>query len=136
MQVLSTAENLYRYGAGDLRWIESLSLAVACLAAVPLEEPSRRGLPWQQQLHTPNGSLAGMAFVVFLGLFLSLVIHGELASNCLARFKEGEETLFFLIHFNGRESDLWSRGGCSRWATLTMRRRLPPDAGGRPEDSR
>ena len=81
MQVLSTAENLYRYGAGDLRWIESLSLAVACLAAVPLEEPSRRGLPWQQQLHTPNGSLAGMAFVVFLGLFLSLVIHGELASN-------------------------------------------------------
>lgn len=76
MQVLSTAIDLYRYGAGDLRWMESLSLAVACLAAVPLEEPSRRALPWQQQLRTPYGLLAGAAFIVFLGLFLLLVIHG------------------------------------------------------------
>ena len=53
----------------------SLSLALAYLAAVPLEEPSRKGLPWQQQLRTPNGLLAGVAFVVFLGLFLWPVIH-------------------------------------------------------------
>jgi hypothetical protein len=76
MQVLSTVENLYRYGAGNLRWMEPLSLAVTCLAAVPLEEPSRRGLPWQQQLHTPYGLLAGGAFVVSLGLSLWIIIHG------------------------------------------------------------
>jgi hypothetical protein len=46
--VLSTAEDLDRYGAGNLRWM--LSLAVACLAAVPLEDRSRKGLPWQLQL--------------------------------------------------------------------------------------
>jgi hypothetical protein len=76
MQLLSTATDLYLYGAGNLHWIASLSLAVACLAAAPLEEPSRKGLPWQQQLRTPNGLLAGVAFVVFLGLLLWRVIHG------------------------------------------------------------
>jgi len=76
MLMLSTGMDLYQYGAGNLRWMQSLSLAVACLAAVPLEEPSRKGLPWQQQLRTPYGLLAGVAFIVFLGLFLWLVIHG------------------------------------------------------------
>jgi hypothetical protein len=76
MQALSTAKDLYQYGAGNLRWLESLSLAVACLAAVPLEEPPRKSLPWRQQLRTPNGLLAVVAFVVFLGLFLRLVIYG------------------------------------------------------------
>ena len=76
MQLLFTAGDLYQYGAGNSRWIASLSLAVASLAAAPLEEPSRKGLPWQQQLRTPNGLLAGVAFVVFLGLFLWRVVHG------------------------------------------------------------
>ena len=76
IQVLSTAESLHRYGAGNLRWVESLSLAVACLAAVPLEEPSRRSLPWQQQLRTPYGLLAAAALLVFLGIISVGVIHG------------------------------------------------------------
>jgi hypothetical protein len=76
MELLSATVDLYQHGAGDPRWMASLSLAVACLAAAPLEEPSRKGLRWQQQLRTPNGLLASAAFVIFLGLFLWLVIHG------------------------------------------------------------
>ena len=70
MQVLSAAIDLYRYGAGDLRWIQSLCLAIACLVAVPLEEPSWKGLPWRQQLRTSYGIVAGVFLVVFVGLFL------------------------------------------------------------------
>ena len=76
MQLLFTAEELYHYGAGNLRWIASFSLAVASLAAAPLEEPSRRGLPWRQQLRTSNGLVAAGAFMVFVGLFLWRVIDG------------------------------------------------------------
>jgi len=70
MQLLFMAMELYQYGAGDLRWVESLSLAVSSLAVVQLGEPSRENLPWEEQLCTPYGLLAGVAFVVFLVLFL------------------------------------------------------------------
>ena len=39
IQVLRMAMDLHVFGAGDLRWLESLSWAVACLAGIPLEEP-------------------------------------------------------------------------------------------------
>ncbi len=76
IQVLSAAWDFYHYGAGTLGWMKSASLAVACLAAAPLDERPRRDLPWRQQLRTSNGLVAAGALVVLLGLILWRNIHG------------------------------------------------------------
>ena len=56
--MLFAASELYHDGAGSLGWMKSASLAVACLVAVPLDEPPRKDWPWRQQLRTWNGLVA------------------------------------------------------------------------------
>jgi hypothetical protein len=70
MYVMSTIADAHRYGAGNLRWLESLSFAVACFAAVPLEEPARRGWPYRRKLRTRYGLLSVAFLAVAVGLFL------------------------------------------------------------------
>ncbi len=76
IQVPFAALDLYEHGAGSLGWMKSASLAVAFLAAAPLEEPPRRDWPLRQQLRTVNGLVAAGALVVLLGLILWRNIHG------------------------------------------------------------
>ena len=76
VQVLSAIVDLRRYGAGSLRWLEPLSIAAACFAAAPLEEPSRRGWPYRRQLSSLYGLLAAAFLAVFFGLLLWRGIPG------------------------------------------------------------
>ena len=73
--ILNAVWDLYEQGPGNLLWAQSISFAIACLVAAPLEDPSRRRLPWQQRLRTPNGLLASAAFVVFIAIFLWRIAH-------------------------------------------------------------
>jgi hypothetical protein len=66
--VLLAAFDLWHYGRGRLDWLRSLSMSLAFLAAAPLQEPSRNGLSWRQQLRTPYGLLSLAAIVVNFGL--------------------------------------------------------------------
>ena len=76
LEVLTAVTDLFQYGPRNQRWLQPLSLAVACLAAAPLEEPSRKGLRWQQKWRTPYGLVASAAVALFLALLLWSTVHG------------------------------------------------------------
>ncbi len=76
IQALIAAIELYHDGAWSLGWMKTATFAVACLAAVPLDEPPGRDLPWRQKLRTANGLVAAAAFVACLGWVLWRIIHG------------------------------------------------------------
>ena len=72
---LSAGRDFYRRGAGDLRWVEGFALTVALIAAVPLGDLSRKGVPLQRQLRSPNGLVAGIALGVSAAMFLWRLIQ-------------------------------------------------------------
>lgn len=81
MYVMSMIVDAQRYGASSLRWLESFSFSVACLAAAPLEEPARRGWTYRRKLRTWYGLLSFALFVLSVVLFLRRAIFDIFSSK-------------------------------------------------------
>ena len=81
MYVISTIADAHRYGADSLRWLGSLTFAVACFAAVPLEESARRGCPSRLNFRTRYGLVSFTFLVVAAGLFLWRAISDIFSSR-------------------------------------------------------
>jgi hypothetical protein len=116
MCVMSTIVDAHRYGAGSLRWLESFSFAVACFAAVPLEEPARRGWPYGRKLRTRYGLLSVAFFAVAVGLFLWRVTH-ELLQPKTGTASPTQSDWYDLRHDPKAEPGLWS----AYWGDVDVR---------------